>query len=572
MNLKEFNSLVDLFFYKSAKENPKADFLEWLNPKNKKKYTWGKTSTSIQKLAKVLKDNLAEGDRCLLVSENRPEWLIADLAIMLAGGITVPAYTTYIEKDYKYLVEDCEPSVIIVSNNEMHSKLKNIIKEKDFIKKVISFDELGNVEKQDKYLKFDSIVTSELNKKEIIKNENLKRNSPACIIYTSGTSGNPKGVILSHGGILNNLEGAQEILKPLIDKKPTFLTWLPLSHSYEHAVQFVQIAVGAKVFYAERIEKLLENISQAKPTIMTAVPRFYQNLYNKINMNMKKATGLKAKLIKITIKLGKKKLLEKKMNIYEKFLNGLVNLLVRKKVKKQFGGNLKAFVSGGGALDKEIGEFLNSIGLPTLQGYGLTETSPVVSCNPIHKIRVETVGPPFKGNQVKIAEDGEILVKGENVMLGYWNKKEDTAKVLKDGWLYTGDIGEIDPLDGYLKITDRKKDIIVSAGGDNISPAKIENLLTNSPAIEQSMVFGEGKNYLVAIIVPNKEFINQKDKINEIVKEINNNLTLVEKIKKFHLVNQNFSIENGLLTPTMKVKRNKVITKYKNILENFYKK
>jgi len=572
MNLKEFNSLVDLFFYKSAKENPKADFLEWLNPKNKKKYTWGKTSTSIQKLAKVLKDNLAEGDRCLLVSENRPEWLIADLAIMLAGGITVPAYTTYIEKDYKYLVEDCEPSVIIVSNNEMHSKLKNIIKEKDFIKKVISFDELSNVEKQDKYLKFDSIVTSELNKKEIIKNENLKRNSPACIIYTSGTSGNPKGVILSHGGILNNLEGAQEILKPLIDKKPIFLTWLPLSHSYEHAVQFVQIAVGAKVFYAERIEKLLENISQAKPTIMTAVPRFYQNLYNKINMNMQKATGLKAKLIKITINLGKKKLLEKKMNIYEKFLNGLVNLLVRKKIKKQFGGNLKAFVSGGGALDKEIGEFLNSIGLPTLQGYGLTETSPVVSCNPIHKIRVETVGPPFKGNQVKIAEDGEILVKGENVMLGYWNKKEDTAKVLKDGWLYTGDIGEIDPLDGYLKITDRKKDIIVSAGGDNISPAKIENLLTNSPAIEQSMVFGEGKNYLVAIIVPNKEFINQKDKINEIVKEINNNLTLVEKIKKFHLVNESFSIENGLLTPTMKVKRNKVITKYKNILENFYKK
>ena len=572
MNLKEFNSLVDLFFYKAAKENPKADFLEWLNPKNKKKYTWGETSTSIQKLAKVLKDNLAQGDRCLLVSENRPEWLIADLAIMLADGITVPAYTTYTEKDYKYLIEDCEPSVIIVSNNEMHNKLKNIIKEKDFIKKVITFDELSNVEKQDKYLKFDSIITSLLNKSEKIKNENLKRNSPACIIYTSGTSGNPKGVILSHGGILNNLEGAQEILKPLIKKKPIFLTWLPLSHSYEHAVQFVQIAVGAKVFYAERIEKLLENISQAKPTIMTAVPRFYQNLYNKINMNMKKATGLKAKLIKLTINLGKKKLLGEKMNIYEKFLNGLVDNLVRKKIKKQFGGNLKAFISGGGALDKEIGEFLNSIGLPTLQGYGLTETSPVVSCNPIHKIRVETVGPPFKGNQVKIAEDGEILVKGENVMLGYWNKKEDTAKVLKDGWLYTGDIGEIDSKDGYLKITDRKKDIIVSAGGDNISPSKIENQLTNSPAIEQSMVFGEGKNYLVALIVPSKEFLDQKEKIKEIIDEINKNLTLVEKIKKFSLLNENFSIENGLLTPTMKVKRNKVTSKFKNTLENLYKR
>ena len=267
-----------------------------------------------------------------------------------------------------------------------------------------------------------------------------------------------------------------------------------------------------------------------------------------------------------------KKLLKEKMTFFEKLLNSLVDILVRKKIKKQFGGNLKAFVSGGGALDKDIGEFLNAIGLPTLQGYGLTETSPVVSCNPIHKIRVETVGPPFKGNQVKIAEDGEILVKGENVMLGYWNKKEDTEKVLRDGWLYTGDIGEIDPQDGYLKITDRKKDIIVSAGGDNISPAKIENQLSNSPAIDQSMVYGDGKNYLVALIIPSKEFTNQKEKINEIVNEINNNLTLVEKIKKFELIKENFSIENGLLTPTMKVKRNKVINKYKNILENFYKK
>ncbi len=572
MNLNEFNSLTELFFNQAAKQNPNTEFLEWLNPKNKKKYTWGETSTSIQKLAKFLKDNILEGDRCLLVSENRPEWMIADIAIMLASGITVPAYTTYTEKDYRYLIEDCQPSVIIVSNNEMHDKLKNIIREKIFIKKVITFDELKNIEQKDKYLKFDSIIKNKLDEKNKIINKNLKRNSPACIIYTSGTSGNPKGVVLSHGGILNNIEGAQEILKPLIDKKPIFLTWLPLSHSYEHTVQFVQIAVRAKVFYAEKIEKLLENISQAQPTIMTAVPRFYQNLYNKINTNMKKATGLKARLIKITISLGKKKLLGENMSFSEKLMNSLVNVLVRKKVKKQFGGNLKAFVSGGGALDKEIGEFLNSIGLPTLQGYGLTETSPVVSCNPIHKIRVETVGPPFKSNQVKIAEDGEILVKGENVMLGYWNKKEDTAKILKDGWLYTGDIGEIDPHDGYLKITDRKKDIIVSAGGDNISPAKIENLLTNSSEIEQSMVYGEGKNYLVALIVPSKEFVGQKEKIKKIVDEINKNLTLVEKIKNFYLIDENFSIENGLLTPTMKVKRNKVIQKYKNLLENFYKK
>jgi len=571
MNLNEFNNLIDLYFYQAKKQNPQSIFLEWLNPQNKKRFTWSETSSNIYKLAKIIKENIVDRDRCLLVSENRPEWLISDIAVMLANGITVPAYTTYTENDYRYLIEDCQPSVIIVSNNKMHDKLKNIIEEKDFIKRVITLEKISNRNYKYKYLDFNSIIESNLSENDKIKNLNLKRTSPACIIYTSGTGGNPKGVILSHGGILNNLEGACEILRPLINKRPIFLTWLPLSHSYEHTVQFAQIAVGAKVFYAEKIEKLLDNISEAKPTIMTAVPRFYQNLYNKINTNMKKAKGLKAKLIKTTIYLGKKVLLKQKMNFSEKLMNFIVNVLVRKKVKKQFGGNLKAFVSGGGALDKEIGEFLNAIGLPTLQGYGLTETSPVVSCNPIHKIRVETVGPPFKGNQVKIAEDGEILVKGENVMLGYWNKKEDTEKVLKDGWLYTGDIGEIDSEDGYLKITDRKKDIIVSAGGDNISPAKIENQLTNSPAVDQCMVYGDGKNYLVALIVPNKNFEGQKEKINEIVGEINKNLTLLEKIKKFYLINEGFSIENGLLTPTMKIKRNKVIAKYKNILENFYK-
>ena len=576
MNLNEFNSLTELFFYQADKQNPESVFLEWLNPKNKKILTWSETSLNIYKFAKILKENINDGDRCSLISENRPEWLISDLAVMLANGITVPAYTTYTERDYKYLIEDCQPSVIIISNNEMYNKLKNTIKEKIYIKKIITFEKIEG-ENSDKYLDFNTIVKSNLLENDKIKNTNLKRTSPACIIYTSGTGGNPKGVILSHGGILNNLEGACEILKPLIDKRPIFLTWLPLSHSYEHTVQFAQIAVGAKIFYAEKIEKLLDNISEAKPTIMTAVPRFYQNLYNKINMNMKKQTGLKAKLIKTTILLGRKKLLKQKMNLLEKFLNFLVNILVRKKVKKQFGGNLKAFVSGGGALDREIGEFLNAIGLPTLQGYGLTETSPVVSCNPIHKIKVETVGPPFRGNQVKIAEDGEILVKGENVMLGYWNKKEDTEKAIKDGWLYTGDIGEIDPNDGYLKITDRKKDIIVSAGGDNISPAKLENQLSNSQAIDQCMVYGDGKNYLVSLIVLNKEFKSNiaskhlKEKINEIIDNINKNLTLVEKIKKFHVINENFTIENGLLTPTMKVKRSKVIAKYKNILENFYK-
>ncbi len=576
MNLNNLNNLIELFVNQANKQNKKDIFLEWLNPSNKKTYTWEQTEKNILKLSKVIKENIKEGDRCLLVSENRPEWFVSDLAIMAAGGITVPAYTTYTEDDYKYLIEDCEPSLVVVSNNEMLKKLNNSINEKDFIKKVITLDEKTkvtnnlNIINKEKYLDFNLIINNNLLAEDKIENNKLKRNSPACIIYTSGTGGNPKGVILSHGGILNNLVGACEIMKPLFNSRPVFLTWLPLSHSYEHCVQFAQIAVGAKVFYAEKIEKLLENISEAKPTIMTAVPRFYQNLYNKINMNLKKQTGFKAKLIEATLRLGRKKLLNLKMTFSEKLINFIVDKLVRKKIKKQFGGNLKAFVSGGGALDKEIGEFLNSVGLPTLQGYGLTETSPVVSCNPIHKIKVETVGPPFKGNKVKIAEDGEILVKGENVMLGYWNKKEETEKVIINGWLHTGDIGEIDQNDGYLKITDRKKDIIVSAGGDNISPAKIENMITNEPEIDQCMVYGDKKNYLVALIVPNKDFLNEKEKINKVIEKINKKLTLLEKIKKIQLIDENFSIENGLMTPTMKVKRKKVTEKYKDQLENLY--
>jgi len=576
MNLDNLNSLVELFFYQVDKQNKESIFLQWLNPNNKKTYTWEETQKNIFKLSKVIKQNIKEGDRCLLVSENRPEWFISDLAIMLSGGITVPAYTTYTEEDYRYLIEDCEPSLVIVSNNEMLTKLSNTINKKDYIKKVITLDEVNKVINnldlinKEQYLDFGTILKNNLLEEDKIKNNKLKRTSPACIIYTSGTGGNPKGVILSHGGILNNLVGACEIMKPLFNSRPVFLTWLPLSHSYEHCVQFAQIAVGAKVFYAERIEKLLENMSESKPTIMTAVPRFYQNLYNKINNNLKKQTGFKARLINATLRLGNKKLLNQTMTFYEKLVDLIVEILVRKKIKKQFGGNLKAFVSGGGALDREIGEFLNSVGLPTLQGYGLTETSPVVSCNPIHKIKVETVGPPFKGNQVKIADDGEILVKGENVMLGYWNKKDETDKVIIDGWLYTGDIGEIDQEDGYLKITDRKKDIIVNAGGDNISPAKIENLITNETEIDQCMVYGDKKNYLVALIVPSKDFVKEKEKIKIVIEKINKKLTLLEKIKKIQLIDENFSIENGLMTPTMKVKRKKVTEKYKDQLEKLY--
>ena len=559
MEINKLNSLVELFFKKLDQVDKDKPFLQWLKP-DKPTYTWSHVSEKIFKLSNKLKSIINEGDRCLILSENRPYWLMSDIAIMNAGGISVPIFTTYSSNDYKYILNDCKPSIIIVSNNNQFKKIKDFLNPE--VKEIISFEKLDN-----KSLLMSEILKETDNQKFI--NKKLKRNMPACIIYTSGTSGNPKGVVLSHGGILANCEGALDLLDPLIKKKdPIFLTWLPLSHSYEHAVQFIQILTGAKVFYAESLEKLLSNMSLAKPTIMTAVPRFYQNLYNKINSNFNKQTGFKKTLIDKTIYLGKKSLKKEHLKISEKIINFFCNILVRKKIQKQFGGNLQAFVSGGGALDKNIGEFLNAVGLPTLQGYGLTETSPVVSCNLPGFIKVETVGPPFKTNKVKIAEDGEILVKGENVMLGYWNKQKETNEIIKNGWLHTGDIGEFDS-SGNLKITDRKKDIIVNLGGDNISPTKVENHFCNHEKIKQCLVYGDKKNYLVALIVVDKKDKNNST-IGSIIDNLNKNLTLIEKVKKFILIEEEFTIENGLMTPTLKLKRKKIIEKYQQELEKLY--
>ena len=566
MDLRKINSLVELFFEKYKEfSNLNSLFLKWLKTEKDDFLTWSQVEIRVRVLSEYLKNNISKGDRCVLLSENRPEWLIADISIMNAGGITVPLFTTYSEQDYEYIMKDCKPKICIVSNDIQFKKLEKFISSEIKVLSIENFNKkiesVNNI--LERYFKEESTQSQ----KFVYYNREIKRKDPACIIYTSGTTGNPKGVMLSHGGILSNCEGAQEILETLVEKdNPVFLTWLPLSHSYEHTVQYVQILLGAKVFYAENLEKLLLNISIAKPTIMTAVPRFYQNLYNKISLNFSKQKGLKKKLINNTIFLGTKILNKEKLDLKEKIINFLCEKLVRKKIKRQFGGKLKAFVSGGGALDQKIGEFLNSIGLPTLQGYGLTETSPVVSCNIPGKIKIETVGPPFKTNKVKIAEDGEILVKGENVMLGYWNMEKETNEIIKNGWLHTGDIGEITK-DGNLKITDRKKEIIVNLGGDNISPSKIENLLGLSEKIRQSFVYGDKKTYLVALIVSESENFNE---IEIYLENLNKNLSLVEKVKKFKLINEEFTIENGMLTPTLKLKRKKILEKYKNELEKLY--
>ncbi len=566
MKTENYNNLLELFYHQYKNQNSNEIFLQSL--KNSKKYfTWHDTYQNIIKLAQELSLIIKKQDRCLLISENRPEWLISDLAIMLANGITVPAYTTYVERDYEYLINDCEPSVIIVSDLIQYNKIKKIVKTKLFIKAVITFEDIKDLDI--KLINIQKIFDEKKFIEKSFKNLDIKRTDIACIIYTSGTQGNPKGVMLSHGGILNNCEGSISLLKEIISKKAKFLTWLPLSHSYEHTIQFIQIAVAAKVFYAESIDKLIKNMNDCNPDIMTAVPRFYQNLYQKINSNFDKIKGLKKILINRTIILGKKKLFKEKISFFEVIQNFICEYLVRKKIKNQFGGSLKAFISGGGALDKEIGIFLNAIGLPTLQGYGLTETSPVVSCNPIYDIRIDTVGPPFKGNDVKITDEGEIIVKGENVMLGYWNKKEETNQVLKDGWLYTGDIGHFE--NNYLKITDRKKDIIITPGGENISPIKIENDLIKIDFVEQALVYGDGKPYLVCLLVLSKEFKNiSNELILKEIEKINNNLSKIEKIKKFIVIEDQFTIENGMITPTLKLKKYKIIQKYQNQLDSLY--
>ncbi len=567
--MNKFNNLPELFYFQADKNENNHHLLKLDSNNQVVSMSWLETKNLTKKIHNFLANKyLGELERVLLVSENRPEWMASDIAIMSNKLICVPNYTTYTSRDFEHILNDSQPVGLIVSNkNLLQTILTASEKIKYNFKFILCFDYFENNSISN--LVFLNDLTDDNNDNNREKIKEIKRTDPACIIYTSGTQGLPKGVILSHGGILSNCEGAYELLKTIKGPDLTFLTWLPLSHSYEHAVQFVQIILEAKVFYNKSIETLLPTIKIAQPHIMTAVPRFYNNLHAKMKINLKNQSNLKQNLFNKTIQLGTKKFKNIKLSFSENIFNLILDKLVRKKVKNNFGGRLEAFISGGGPLDRQVGEALNALGLKTLQGYGLTETSPVVSCNLLNKVKVDTVGPIFPGVEVKLAEDGEILVKGENLMLGYWNNKEATVQTIKDGWLHTGDIGEFDE-DNYLKITDRKKDIIVSLGGDNIAPSKIENLLTLSPEIEQACVFGEQKNYIAALLVLSSESKSSDEDIQRYIDEVNKDLTQPEKIKKFIFIDEPFSIENNLMTPTMKVRRHEVQKKYQNQIDQLF--
>ena len=567
--MNKFNNLPELFYFQADKNENNQHLLKLDSNNQIISMSWLETKNLTTKIHNFLANKyLGELERVLLVSENRPEWMASDIAIMSNKLICVPNYTTYTSRDFEHILNDSQPVGLIVSNkNLLQTILTASEKVKYNFKFILCFDYFENNSISN--LIFLNDLTDDNNDNNREKIKEIKRTDPACIIYTSGTQGLPKGVILSHGGILSNCEGAYELLKTIKSPDLTFLTWLPLSHSYEHAVQFVQIILEAKVFYNKSIETLLPTVKIAQPHIMTAVPRFYNNLHAKMKINLKNQSNFKQNLFNKTIQLGTKKFKNIKLSFSENIINLILDKLVRKKVKNNFGGRLEAFISGGGPLDSQVGEALNALGLKTLQGYGLTETSPVVSCNLLNKVKVDTVGPIFPGVEVKLAEDGEILVKGENLMLGYWNNKEATEQTIKDGWLHTGDIGEFDE-DNYLKITDRKKDIIVSLGGDNIAPSKIENLLTLSPEIEQACVFGEQKNYIAALLVLNSESKSSDEDIQRYIDEVNKDLTQPEKIKKFIFIDEPFSIENNLMTPTMKVRRHEVQKKYQNQIDQLF--
>jgi len=560
--------------------------------------SWAEARDEVSALARGLRDaGVVAGDRVLLVSENRPEWGIADLAIMSVGAITVPAYTTNTVDDHIHLITDCQPRVSIVSSAQLAERLLPAIRNTGTVDTVVTMEGVGGQSDNVSIVNWrDMIRRGEALPDDIETGlVSIARTDTSCLIYTSGTGGAPKGVMLSHGAIICNCMGAYHLFEDAgmleIDGE-AFLSFLPLSHSYEHTAGLhFPLTIGAEIYYAEGVDKLAANMAEIHPTIMTAVPRLYESMHQRIVAGVERKGGLSEKLFKKAVELGTKRYEQSAdgLSLCEKIQDRALETLVRKKVAGRFGGRLKAFVSGGAPLNYDIGVFFLSLGVRLLQGYGQTETAPVVSANPPRKIKIDTVGPVFPGVELKIAEDGEILIRGELTMDGYWNAPDLTAEALRDGWVHTGDIGELDE-DGYIKITDRKKDIIVNSGGDNVSPQRVEGVLVFEPELSQAMVYGDKRPHLVAVLVPDDAFIAQwarendrkpdlgelsdSEKFHECLRETmeraNARLSPIEQVRRFIVAEEAFTTENGLMTPSLKIRRHEIRRIYGERLEALY--
>jgi long-chain acyl-CoA synthetase len=560
--------------------------------------SYGEVGEKTRALARALIElGVAAGDRVVLVAENRPEWLIADHAIMAAGAVTVPAFTTNTVADHTHILVHSGAKAAIVSTRSLAQRLLPAALNAPDIQFILAMEDLAlaqrppfRVHQWERLLARGTEVPDDELAQRLAR---LKRDDCCCIIYTSGTGGTPKGVMLTHGSILCNCMGAHDLLSEFGLGEEVFLSFLPLSHAYEHtAGQFFPISIGAEIYYAESIDKLVDNMAEVRPTLMLAVPRLYEVMHQRITRALDRASTFRRRLFERAVALGRKKY-EKpgSLGLAERLVDLVAELLVRRKVRQRFGGRLKALVSGGAALNYEIGLFFTALGVRLLQGYGQTEASPVVSANRPFRVKLHTVGPPLKGLEARIAADGEILLRGEAVMSGYWRDPAATAAAIRDGWLHTGDIGVLDA-DGYLQITDRKKDIIVLSGGDNVSPVRIEGFLTLQPEIGQAMVFGDKRPHLVALIVPDAEFAagwarqhgKPKDlatligdpefttALNAAVDRVNKGLSPIEKIRRSVLVAEPFTTENGLMTPSLKIKRHKIRERHGAALERLYER
>lgn len=535
---------------------------------------WSDFARRAASLARNLRARgVSAGDRVLIVSENRPEYPIAETALLAIRAVPVPTYTTYTVEDYAHVLRDCGARVAIVSTPDLAGRIAAAYAAATHPQAAEALDLLVLMDEpapayahpETPVIPFAELEADATPPDDIEAEAALIPSTAlACLIYTSGTGGAPKGVMLPHRAILSNCRGAYRLLVRLGLADDVYLSYLPLSHSYEHtAGQFFMLSIGAEVAYGRGVEHLAADMATIQPTIMTMVPRVLEVIRTRVLQGIQREPAWKQWLFNQALALGSKRIEGHRLLPHEWALDKLLDRLIRAKVATRFGGRLRVAISGGARLEPEVGRFYLALGLRLIQGYGQTEAGPVISANDPLRIRTETVGPPLEGVDLKIAEDGEILVHGDLVMDGYWGRPEETAMAVRDGWLHTGDIGVVDQ-DGYLRITDRKKDIIVLAGGDNISPARVEGMLVAQPAIAQAVVFGDGKSALSALVVPHDGY--DEPAVAAAVAAVNKRLTVTERIKR-HAVVDAFTPENGMMTATQKIKRHIVRQTYADTLE-----
>jgi len=594
MSLDTWNSLTEMF-YAQAKLLAKKPLLFEKQGGAWKSLTWRQTAEQVTKLASALeKLGIEAGDRVVLVSQNCPEWAIADFAVMSIGAISVPTYTTNTARDHLHILENSGAKAAIVSTKTLARTFLKAAHQSDSLLHTVVIDKYVIEQQLNVHIHhWQTLIDAENSDIEgyAARAESATRDDIACLIYTSGTGGLPKGVMLHHGSILHNSAGASDIIESLGLKNNKFLSFLPLSHAYEHTAGHCwPLAIGAQIWYAESIDKLASNMEEVKPTVMVVVPRLFEMLRTRITRGMQKEGGFTAKLFERCLQLGMKKQRDKlPFTFREKIESIFLHLTVKRSVNKKFGGALKALVSGGAPLSPDVGYFFSVLGLPLLQGYGQTEAGPVISVNPPAAPLMHTVGKPLKGVETKIAEDGEILVRGDFVMKGYWRDEAATNKAIINGWLHTGDIGILDD-EGYLEITDRKKDLIVNDKGDNVSPQRIEGMLALEDEIAQAMVYGDRRPYMVGLIVPDSEWMvdwarkegkprtlsdlkndpDFKKALANAVNRVNGRLSNLEKVRRFAIAAEVFSIENEQMTPTLKLRRHIVSEVYGHILSSLY--